>query len=377
MPVELQIIRAKAAAVTIRANRSQPLLFGCLIALWLSGCASIGPKTVPRDRFDYSSAITESWKRQTLLNIVKLRYLDPPVFVDVGQIVAGYSLETGVNLGASLPETTDFGGRTATLGVSGKYTDRPTSTYTPLTGNRFVKGLMTPISPDALFFTIQSGWPANAMLLAGVASVNGLKNAESTAGTVAVPDAGFLKAINLMGTIQNSGALGMRVVQETNHTQSTLIFFPSKDISQETLDQIGELRRLLRLAPDTSEFKLVFGATPSDDKEIAVLTRSMLHIMATMASQVEVPADHVTEGRTNPGWQSTGDNSDRARLLRIHNSKDRPTDAFVAVEYRRHWFWIDDRDLKSKRAFAFMMMLFTLAETGERDKLPLITIPAQ
>jgi len=47
------------------------------------------------------------------------------------------------------------------------------------------------------------------------------------------------------------------------------------------------------------------------------------------------------------------------------------------VYYRQHWFWIDDRDLRSKRAFAFMLMLFTLSDNGVRDALPLITIPAQ
>src|SRR5512139_1173654 len=68
----------------------------------ICGCASVGPATVAQDRFDYNSAISESWKRQTLLNIVKLRYLDPPSFTDVGQIVAGYSLETGVNASGQL-----------------------------------------------------------------------------------------------------------------------------------------------------------------------------------------------------------------------------------------------------------------------------------
>ena len=65
-------------------------------AVVLTGCKSIGPGSVGPDRFDYSSSIAESWKQQVLLNIVKLRYLDLPVFVDVSSVVAGYSLQTGV-----------------------------------------------------------------------------------------------------------------------------------------------------------------------------------------------------------------------------------------------------------------------------------------
>ena len=52
-----------------------------LIATGLSGCASIGPPTVARDRFDYITAISDSWRAQTLLNMVKLRYGDAPVFL--------------------------------------------------------------------------------------------------------------------------------------------------------------------------------------------------------------------------------------------------------------------------------------------------------
>ena len=73
-----------------------------LCSLLLCACTNIGPDTIARDRFDYSSSISDSWKRQTLLNIVKLRYSDPPIFVDVGQIVSGYTFETGISGSASV-----------------------------------------------------------------------------------------------------------------------------------------------------------------------------------------------------------------------------------------------------------------------------------
>src|SRR5215218_5426587 len=106
-------------------------LFAFTAVLAIAGCQPTGPATVPRDRSDYCAAISESWKRQTLLDIVKLRYLDPPIFVDVGQIVAGYSLETSVTAAGSLPESAALGGNTATFGGAARFTDRPTITYTP------------------------------------------------------------------------------------------------------------------------------------------------------------------------------------------------------------------------------------------------------
>src|SRR5208283_5400519 len=257
------------------------------------------------------------------------------------------------------------------------YTDRPTITYVPLTGNKFVKGLMTPLPPEAVFFTIQSGWPADGVLFASVASLNGLKNQETSIAGVTPPDPDFMRVLQLMRKIQLSGAVAFRIKQDAQKQQTAILAFRSKDMSPQILDDIHELRRLLRLDPDAEELNVVFGGNSVSNKEIAVITRSMMQQMATMASQVEVPPEDVSQGRAIPGWDAGAGNTNAVRLIQIKCSKSEPTDAFVAVDYRHHWFWIDDRDLKSKRVFSFIMMLFTLADTGEKENLPLITIPAQ
>lgn len=358
-------------------NRAAVAMLALLMSAETTGCHSIGPATVARDRYDYSTSISESWKRQTLLNIVKLRYLDPPIFVDVGQIVAGYQLQGAATVSGQISSSSAIQGNSLNLGAAATYIDRPTITYTPLTGNKFVKGLMTPLPPQSVFYLIQAGWPADGVLFASVASINGLKNQESSIAGVTPPEADFMRVLALMRKIQLSGGVALRIKQDAQKQQNTLLAFRSTSIAPETIADIRELRKLLRLDPEGVEFDLVFGASAANQKEVAVLTRSVMQQMTTMASQVDAPPEDVSEGRAAPGWEMVQNDPNAVRLIHIYGSKSKPSDASVVINYRDRWYWVDDRDLKSKRAFAFMMMLFTLADTGEKENLPLITIPAQ
>ena len=344
------------------------------IVLSLPGCASFGPPSVDRDRFEYINAIASSWKQQTLLNIVKLRYADTPVFLDVGQIISGYQLEGTVAIGGSLNSASAIGD-VFSLGTAGRYTDRPTITYTPLTGANFIHVLMTPIPPPALFMLIEQGWPVDMLMQVGVQRINGISNSKSGArGQAADPD--FARLLIAFQRLQASGALGIRVeFSKESKLEGIVMTISRKNLPPGIQADRDLVRKLLGLRPDLQEFKVIYGGMSDRDDTVAVQTRSGLQILAELGANVEVPAEHIAELRTYPLIpESRGSAQSLLPLIRIHADKSLPADAFAVVKYRDYWYWIDDRDFRSKGVFTFLMIIMTLAETGEKVQAPVVTI---
>jgi hypothetical protein len=121
---------------------------------------------------------------------------------------------------------------------------------------------------------------------------------------------------------------------------------------------------------------LTYSPVRGAEGELAVNSRSLLQVMAAFASYLDVPEEHLQEHSASPSFEHAGDGT-RQDSVQIHSGKEKPDHAFAAVYYRDHWFWIDDSDLRTKRALTAVMFFFTLADTGTNEKLPLITIPAQ
>jgi hypothetical protein len=358
------------------AARRRRLLLCPLLAL--AGCASIGPATVPRDRIGYLAAVGESWKEQTLLNIVRLRYGDAPTFLDVSSIISGYGLQGQLSAGGqvSSDRTNAIPSALATLGATGSYLDRPTISYTPLSGQKFTTSLLRPIPPTAVFELIQAGYPADFILLVTTRAVNGIFNRSSMGGISRSADAAFYPLLDALRRLQLSGTVSLR--REKRGAEEIVHLVLAGSRSAEVERDLRAVRDALGARPDAQgEMTLAFGAVPRGENEIAVLSRSMMEILLEIALGIDVPADHVIQGRTAASARAieAADPRDRP-LVHVLAGSERPADVFAAVRHRDTWYWIDDRDYRSKRVLSVLMLFFSLAETGVTPQAPLLTVPA-
>jgi hypothetical protein len=352
-------------------------LAGAVLTFSVAACASIGPGTVPHDRIDYGSSIGNSWKEQTLLNIVKLRYADMPIFLEVAQVIAGYQLQSALSGSVSLGNFTasliDRLAAAGTAAAAGTYTDRPTVIYQPLTGVDFLRRLMTPVPPSSVLFMLQSGYSAERIMPIMLDSINGLSNESNRLRRPADPK--FTRLVELMREGQLAGAIQIRIERPKDGAESSvLIFGPSKD--PQLAARGKEIKNILGIKPDLKELRVNYGGYSGKDDEIDMMTRSMLQIMLEFAAIVQVPESDVAQGKAGPGLVAPQAAALNSPPLRVLVTDPPPQDAYVAVQYGRRWFWIADTDIQSKYTFGIIMLLFSIADTGVKGSAPVVTIPA-
>ena len=99
-----------------------------------------------------------------------------------------------------------------------------------------------------------------------------------------------------------------------------------------------------------------------------------------MSTGVEVPEEHVAKGLATVTRDETGCPFDWQRVLdgsfQVKVSKQPPHNAAVSVKYRGYWFYIDDRDYRSKTTYLTLLKIAALqTRLGGGESLPVFTIP--
>jgi hypothetical protein len=354
-------------------NDSNRWLGFLLIALLVTvGCkSSIGAKTVARDQFDYAEALRDAWKEQMLLNMVGLRYAEAPMFLKVTSVINQYSLEGSVS--AAAPPYELQAAAAPPLGVAGRFADRPTITYMPLTGAEFTRSVLTPIPPQSIMSLLQAGWRADILLRLTLRAINGVSATDRIGGESS--DSRFFELISLLADVQREGGLSFRVEDRGGNDIAIVIIHTER--SAEISRHRARIQEILGLDPELEEYRLVHGRQAASPGEIAMLTRSILEMLADLSLWIDVPPEHIASGRVRPNPNTTAmEEFGFKPMIKVHSSADQPAAAFVAVRYDGLWYWIDDDDFRSKRSLSFMQLMFSLAESGGGQTAPVVTVQA-
>jgi hypothetical protein len=352
--------------------RAAPAVALALAALVSGGCRQYGPGTINASRIGYNEVINRTANEQLLLNLVRLKYRDTPFFMEVSSVTTSFSF--GASLSTTADPTTSPYFNPVLPGVS--YGERPTVSYTPLHGDKFVKQLLSPISLDTLVLLYHSGWSVERVFRCCVQRMNGLRNAPSASGPT--PDYAprherFRQVAGTMRRLQKAGHMDLGATPDGKGYALRIAKTAAGG------EDVAELHRLLGTAPDRGYYRLTTDVVEGAPEMIGVSTRSLLGVLFYVSQSVEVPERDEWAGRVTVTATSDGDPFDWTEvtgdIIRIRWSGGRPPGAAVAVPYRGGWFYLADDDLNSKSTFSLLSQLFSLQAGRIRMEVPVMTIP--
>lgn len=361
-------------------------IIAILVGLFfLNGCSSLGSGNVPADRFNYNAAIAKSRNEQMLLNIIRLRYLDIPDFLAVSSVITNYTYEGKLGVSGTtggLAATDNIYTGNINLG----YAAKPTITYAPLAGQEFNRRMMKDIPLEAMFSLGRAGWPVDILFQIAISRINHIQNM----GFSQVPAPGgvpgaeqlpnelqhlkeFQGLLELILELDNAGAMDVQRHKKGEGYQVYLHFPPIP--TPEHRSMIREFKQRLSLDESLNEFRVTERVTGRGKDEITIQSRSLMAIMSYLSRGIEVPEMDQENGLVVKLPKDVLDEIAKRVPLRVYSQKDKPEDPYVAVRYRNHWFYIDHSDIKSKRTFATIQVLFQLQAPSTGAAAPLLTLP--
>jgi hypothetical protein len=335
----------------------------------------VGPKSVVRDRNAYLNAVSDSWKNQLLLNIVRMRYADAPVFLDVASIINQYEVSGSVSAGVAL-EQKGVGWNPSVNGVA-TFTDRPTITYSPLSGQQFALNLMKPISPAIIISLVYSGYPIDDLFRLTLNSINGMKNSFGGYVRQHAASPGFFEILETLRSLQKENGMDF-LLEKTGTSDERILIEVVENTDSLVKANVQHLNHVLDLPASNTRFRIGRGIHHSDSLQIALSTRSILELLSEIASSIEVPREQLDAKVTyaTPDFKMQ-DGRPEQPFIKIRSSKTPPEDPFISVLYHGYWFYIAMNDFMSKQTFSHILLLSSLIEVNDSKSAPIITIPAK
>ncbi|MFT4066612.1 hypothetical protein [Paraburkholderia sp.] len=358
-----------------------------------SACVHIGPARLKADQVDYARALGDAKKREILAAVIGLRYGDAPAFLTVSSIIAAYTFDTtgGATLNTGSGSMPNYAQATGSV----SYSNRPTFTFTPTTGEAFASAYIRPLAPALVLPLAEGGVPIDLLLRITAQSIGGLQNGNALGGENSAGAPGFFELLQALRRLQLAGELNIESRQPDTRTADKagnrsgnsaantgqmgvflVIGATTSGESPRTAADVARVRKLLHLSPKTRSYEIVYGPSSAyrNGDRIPMVTRSVLGILSDLGAQVQVPVERISDGSTKPTVGLIGGET-RPTII-VHSGKAAPADAYVSIAYGPSMYWVERNDFDSKYAFTVVQNLMALAEADTSSKAPVVTIPA-
>jgi hypothetical protein len=314
----------------------------------------------------YNEAVQQTEAQQLLLNIVRQRYNDPIMFLDVTSISSGASRSVNA---AVTPKVIVQGGRDEYSGsIGATYSETPIIFYAPNNGEKFVRQMLSPLDLRTLTLVLQSGWSIERVLMLTGTELNGLRNLppSDTGGTQYRDMAIALRDLQRRGELSVGVTPGATKDAQPN---VVLVFTPEA----RNLPSYQTVCKILNVPCDGGPIPLRQGLGIAGGTNGAnIATRSLFSSMYYLSQSVDVPEGDIISGSVE---RLRNEDAVPDRLFNIRSSATEPAKAAVKVFYRGSWFYVADDDIGSKTTFSLMSMLVTL-QAGDTTKItPLVSLP--
>ena len=350
-----------------------------LCSLLLASCVSYrGAGNVSPSGYAYNQAIAQSKSEQLLLNLVRLKYRDAIVFMDIDGITTQHQYAATLSAETLFPFRQAADGSsliTPGVGVS----ETPTIVYKPLDSSQFAQDLLAPIAPETIVLLANSGWSIERLFTCCVERLGALSNAPSASGPTPrlLPDNSKFRAVTeRLRELQKQEKVRVELIpRDESETADTYLLVDARES-----EECAVLQRLLNTDKCDKRFQLVARGGGLEGNEYFAQTRTVLGALYTLSHGVDVPSVHMVEALTTQSEAVSPDTTSWSEFLsrkfHVRVASDKPSAAAVKVFYRDHWYWIADSDLESKTTFNLMLFLLALQSAASDGASPLLTIDA-
>lgn len=369
----------------------------------LVGCAT-GSSQFSSSRMDYNQALQETEQKELLLNIVRLRYNEPPAFLQVTGISSQFEFTSELLIGGE----TDGDGRLEVFspeaGVS--FSSSPTVTFSPQQEKEFTRQIMAPVGPETLYRLVEYGWGLERVFGLTVRRVNNVGTPVGLEREARKVPTDQLDVFRKLGLWQRTRQLELALVSRSVEVLDGYF------IQELGLDDLTALREkgygLIRekegytLTEEKESLELIVGAplagsadwlsladrlnldgqagtytidpvrkSQQNRFQLTVALRSPLEMMAFLSRGVSIPDSHQAQ-KVAPDWPIP----DGLEFFHVHASRLKPTDTYLAVKHLGTWFYIPKDDLESRRTLGLMSSLIRQeVQAGGAENLPVLTLP--